>query len=328
LPGIAIDLTSAVERRPLAGAAEAVSGAELESVQLRDGQRLVVKHLPADGDFMTHVTTGAARLRTLWTSGALERIGGVVDHTILDVRQIGGRDVVIMRDATDDLVQAGASVSRDTSRRLLAGLAQMHESLRDVPLDDPCPLEGRYAMASPDLHATYRGPGAHPMADTIVRGWELFEEHVDRDVAEAVAMVHREPKTLGDRLRRFPATLLHGDPKLANLGLVGGRLVAIDWGELTGSGPREVDVAWYAQKGSTWIGCTPEDVFSDYDAASSEPLDRQALDLACVGALAQMGFRLAVAAYASSPEPAPQALGELEWWTRRVRAALDRIGTI
>lgn len=323
-----LDLTSSIARRPLLGAAEAVSGATLESVELRDGQKLVVKHLPVDGDFMTHVTHGATRLRSLWSSGSLQRIGAVVDHTILDLRTIDGREVVIMRDATSDLVPAGAHVPRDTSRRLLAGLARLHDSLGDVPVDDSCPLEARYAMASPDFHATYTGPGPHPAADTIVRGWRLFEEHVDRDVADAVAAVHRAPDKLADRLRRFPATLLHGDPKLANLGLAAGRLVAIDWGELTGSGPREVDVAWYAQKGSAQIGCTPDEVFADYDAASRTPLDPQALDLACVGALAQMGFRLAAAAHPPGSDPAQGAREELAWWTARVRAALDRIGSL
>lgn len=323
-----IDLTTAVARRPLASAAEAVSGASLESVELPDGRRLVVKRLPADGDFMTHATDGATRLRTMWTSGLLQRIGAVVDHTILDVRAVEGQDVVIMRNATDSLVPPAGPVSRDTSRRLLAGLAAMHDSLGGVPVEDSCPLEGRYAIASPELHATYTGPGAHPMADTIVRGWELFEEHVDRDVADAVATIHREPRRLGDRLRAFPATLLHGDPKLENLGLAAGRLVAIDWGELTGSGPREVDVAWYAQKGSARIGCTPDDVFSDYQAASREPLDPEALDLACVGALAQMGFRLAGAVYASRAEPPPAATQALAWWTARVRTALDRTGSL
>lgn len=236
--------------------AEAVSGATLERVDLPDGQQLVVKRLPIEGDFMTHATDGASRLQRMWTSGLLQRIGTIVDHTILDVRVIDGQDVVIMRDATNDLVPPNGAVSRDTSCRLLTGLAQMHEALADAPLDDLCAIEGRYAMAAPDLHATYTGPGRHPMAETIVRGWQLFAEHVDRDVADAVSMVHREPHNLGDRLRRFPATLLHGDPKLENLGMTGDRLVAIDWGELTGFGPREIDVAWYAQKGSARIGCS------------------------------------------------------------------------
>jgi hypothetical protein len=207
-------------------------------------------------------------------------------------------------------------------------LAAMHEAFTDEPVDDLCPIEARYAMAASAFHANYRGANPHPMARSILDGWQPFAEHVDDDVADTVFSVHREPNKLGDRLRRFPATLLHGDPKLENLGIGGGRLVAIDWGELTGFGPREVDVAWYAHKGCVRIGCTPDEVFSDYEARSNEPLNPEALDLACVGALAQMGFRLAVGAFGSGPEPPPVAGAQLEWWTARVRAALERIGSI
>ena len=48
-----------------------------------------------------------------------------------------------------------------------------------------------------------------------------------------------------------PTTLLHGDFKLGNVGLRDGRLVLIDWGELTGTGPAEMDVAWFALTSTT-----------------------------------------------------------------------------
>ena len=41
-----------------------------------------------------------------------------------------------------------------------------------------------------------------------------------------------------------------------------------------------------------------------------------------------MGFRFAVGAFASGPEPTDVAARQLEWWTARAAAALDRIGTI
>jgi hypothetical protein len=325
--GESIDLSSAVSR-PMNEEAEAVSGATLERVELPDGRLLVLKRLPIEGDFMTHVTHGRGRLQRMWKSGLLNRISSIVDHTILDVRVVDGQDVVIMRDATSHLLPPQGPVSRETSRRLLARIAAMHEACPAEPADDLCAIEGRYAMAAPDFHATYTGPNPHPMADRIAEGWRLFAEHVDRDVADAVFGVHREPGKLGDRLRRFPTTLLHGDPKLENLGMVGDGLVAIDWGELTGFGPREVDVAWYAHKGCVRIGCTPDEVFTDYNETSSDPLDPEAVDLACVGALAQMGFRYAAGAFGSGPESPRVAGGLLEWWTARVRASLSRIGTL
>jgi hypothetical protein len=323
-----IDLSSAVARQPMTEAAEAYSSATFERVDLPGGRRLFVKRLPIEGDFMTHVTGGKGRLRKMWTSGLLHRVGVVVDHTILDVRVVDEQDVVIMRDATSDLVPPRTPVSRETSRRLIAGLAGMHGSMADEAAGDLCPIEARYTMCAPEFHATYDRPGPYPMADRIAEGWRLFAENVDPDVVREISLIHRDASKLGDRLRQFPSTLLHGDPKLENLGLAGRRLVAIDWGELTGIGPREIDVAWYAHKGCVRIGCTPDEVFSDYGAESGEPLDEQALDLACVGALAQMGFRFAAGAFASGPEPAPVARAQLDWWTARVRASLDRVGSI
>jgi hypothetical protein len=323
-----IDLSRAVARRPLTEAVESFSGATLELVEMPDGRRLVVKHLSVDGDFLTCVTSGRTRLRRMWTSGLLRRVGTIVDHTIIDVRDVDGQDIVIMRDATRDLLPPKVRVARSTSRDLLARLATMHETCADEPVDDLCPIEARYAMAAPAFHANYTGANPHPKAQSISEGWQLFAERVDADVADTIFTLHRQPNKLGDRLRSFPITLLHGDPKLENLGIADDRLVAIDWGELTGFGPREVDVAWYAHKGCVRIGCTPDEVFSDYEATSTEPLNPEALDLACVGALAQMGFRLAVGAFASGPEAPPVARAQLNWWTARVRTALDRIGSI
>jgi hypothetical protein len=69
-------------------------------------------------------------------------------------------------------------------------------------------------------------------------------------------------------------------------------------------------------------------LFGDYEAAARRLLEPEALDLASVGSLAQMGFRFAVGAFASGPEPREVASRPLQWRTTRAAAALDRIGTI
>jgi hypothetical protein len=219
-----VDLSAATAGRPLTDVTEAFSGARLELVELPDGRRIVLKHLPSEGDWLTRATDGSGRVRRLWESGLLARLRPLVDHTIIDVRSADGHDLVVMRDAAGDLLPRG---SQATSRALLT-----------------------------------RGAGRPPLADRIVHGWELFEPHVDHDVAAAVFAVHRDPEPLGRRLARFPSTLLHGDAKLENLGLSSHGLVAIDWGDLTGFGPREVDVAWFALKGTARIGCSPGEIYS------------------------------------------------------------------
>jgi hypothetical protein len=89
-----------------------------------------------------------------------------------------------------------------------------------------------------------------------------------------------------------------------------------------------VDVGWLALKGAARIGCSPDQVFADYEEAGGRALDPDAVDLVCVGSLAQMGFRFALGALASGPDPPEIAARQLKWWTARAAAALDRIGGI
>lgn len=320
--------SSIIRRGPLDGVVEAYSAATLERVELADGRRLVLKHLPAAGDWLTRASGGTDRARRLWESGLLHRLRPVVDHTVVDVVGIEGHDVVVMRDASADLVPADARVTRSTSRRLLAGLARLHEVGRAERPQPLCPIGARYGMFAPAVHAADPGPGRHPSADFIVAGWEAFADAADPDVATAVFAVHRDPELLGRRLARFPATVVHGDAKLQNLGLGASGLVAIDWGDLTGFGPPEIDVAWYALKNAARIGGSPADVFADYEAAAGRPLDGEALDLACIGSLAQMGFAFAAFAQREARTLAGAATEQLSWWTARARAALDRVGPL
>ena len=182
-------------------------------------------------------------------------------------------------------------------------------------------------MFAPQIHATDNGPGTHPRRQLILSGWALFAEHAPPDIVAAVFAVHRDPTFLTDRLAHHSPTLLHGDTKIPNLGLGRRGLIAIDWGDLTGFGPPEVDVAWYALMNEQNIGTTPDETFSDYQAVAARPLEPEALDLACIGSLAQMGFKLAnQALQGPTPNIPAGADTRLTWWCRRVGLALSGPG--
>ena len=119
-----------------------------------------------------------------------------------------------------------------------------------------------------------------------------------------------------------PATIVHGDAKLENLGVSGNRLVAIDWGELTGIGPAEIDVAWLAMMSGWRMDGQPDEVFAAYDQTADRRLDPMALDLACIGSLSQMGFKLASRSRATDQPTRERAALLLGWWVSRVREAL------
>lgn len=108
-----VDLSAATARQPLTEVTEAFSGARLELIDLPGGRRIVLKHLASEGDWLTRPTDGSGRVRRLWE---LARIRPLVDHTIIDVRAVGGHDVVVMRDASRDLLPPRVPVSRATAR--------------------------------------------------------------------------------------------------------------------------------------------------------------------------------------------------------------------
>ena len=312
-----------VERSLLTGAAEALSGARFERVVLGDGQRLVLKHLPPDGDWLSRLTAGAGRVRLLCDSGTLDQVAATVDHTIVSVVASGGGDVVVMRDVSEWLLPGASTVSRQEISRVTAGLAQLHRALQGHTLDGLCSAEARYQLFAPHVHRQDSGPHRHPARSAILNGWHVFADTAPSDVAAAVFAVHERPERLVAKLMTCaPSTLVHGDAKLENLGLDGNRLVAIDWGELTGIGPAEIDVAWLAIMSGWRMDVLPGEIFAAYDRHAVRRLDPTALDLACIGSLAQMGFKLAGRCRAPDEPTRHRAEMLLNWWIARVRSAL------
>jgi hypothetical protein len=331
-----IDLTDlgglgdVVDQVALARTAEALSGASFEAVRLVDGRHLVLKRLPAAGDWLTRMTGGHGGIRQLWETGVLDRVGGVVDHGVVTVVRSGATDVVVMRDLTDELLPPDRPVSATDVRDMLAGLAALHADWEGCEQAGLCSSEARLGLFAPSQHLSDRGPYPHPRRDMIISGWNTFAEVAAPDVVDAVLSVHADPKPLAARLRDAVApTLLHGDAKLENLGLSGHRLIAIDWGDLTGFGAAETDVTWFAVQGTWRIDVTPDVLFQVYDARAVRPLDAVALDLSCVGALAQMGFKLAWRSLLAPDEAVRGRASELlAWWIARVAHAIDRIGSM
>lgn len=310
---------------PLDGLAEKYSGARLERLVLEDGRKLVLKRFPSKGDWLTRATHGEGRLVRLWTSGLLNAVSPVVDHTVLDCVETARGSIAIMRDASADLLPPVVPVSRATSARLLQGLARLHEVNAGEPVDWLCSLADRYRLFAPDFHRDDAGPGRHPSRDRIVAGWDLFWDVAPPEIAAAVRKVHEDPFPLARALERFPQVLLHGDAKLENLGISSDRPVLIDWGDLTGFGPVEVEVGWFALKGAARIGVDPAELFDDYEVASGRRLDPEAVALVSLGCLAQMGFRMANSITHGVPEPQTVGRAHLRSWSDRVARYLDRI---
>ena len=130
------------------------------------------------------------------------------------------------------------------------------------------------------------------------------------------------PQPLAALLRDCVATLAHNDLRGANLGLVPGRTVVLDWG-LAGSGPPELDFAWYVFVNGWRIDAAREQLIDDFKRAEGDLHDPRALELSWIAQLCWHGPLLAHELVEASEEKRERARAELAWWVARVRAALE-----
>jgi hypothetical protein len=315
-------LAGVVSRQPLA-VADGRSGSLLERVTLAGGEVLVVKHVRDGGDWIMRASHDHGRAAELWSSGVLGRVPEVIDHAVLGAEQVTGGWVVIMRDVSAALVPDHVRISRADSRRVLEAAAALHAAFADGPPLRLCPLADRYGFLSPATARREAG-GADEVPGLIGRGWERFAEIAPADVAGPVLAVAERPEPFAAALSAFPSTLVQGDLKLGNLGFTEDRVVMLDWGTQTGWAPAAVEVAWYLAINWSRIDATREQVLDDFRAAEGGRHDEDALRLALLGGLVQLGWDKALHA-GGHPDPAIRAreAADLAWWADRARDALE-----
>lgn len=315
-------LDTAVERRPLVAAGK--SGARLERVLLADGQTLVVKHVAPQFDWIMRATGDTGRVSRLWWCGALATVPALIDHAIVAVEAVGeGKFTVVMRDVSGALFPDGHLLSRRDSTRIVAAAAAMHAAFRGrVAPEGVAPLAELYRFLSPHVCARFAGDAEVPRL--ALRGWERFAKLVPADVVAAVTRVHERPEALAARLSRHVCTLVHGDLKLANLGFVDDRVVVLDWGSLTSWGPAAVDFAWFLAINGACIDASHDELVADLRRIVGREHDEEALRLALLGALAQLGWDKALGATDAADEAVRRREREgLLWWSARAKEGME-----
>jgi hypothetical protein len=313
-------LAGARARTPLP-VADGRSGSTLERVTLADGRVVVVKRVAPAWDWIMRATHDRGRIAELWSSGLLARVPAEIEHGVLGVEADGESWLVVMHDLAATLLPDGARLSRARHRRVLHAAAALHAAFWSAPREPAlCSLADRYSFLSLDTARRDQGP----LAGAILRGWERFAELAPADVGEAVLALAQQPEPLVTALQRFPATLVHGDLKLGNVGFAPGRVVLVDWGTQTGWAPPAVEWAWYLAINASRIDAGRDELLADARAAAGERHDEGALRLALLGGLVQLGWDKALQA-SEHPDAAVRAreADDLAWWVRHARSALE-----
>jgi hypothetical protein len=312
-------LAGATDRGPFAGEGGR-TGASFERAVLADGTPVVIKHIRAD-DWMMLVAGGVSYLSRLWDGGAFDRVPEVIDHTMLAVEPNGDGFVVVMRDASDDVLVEGRVLSRAENRRVLVAMDEMYREFWGKE-SIGCSVGQHVRVFSPKVLVTL-GHLDTPVPELMKRGWSMFGDVAPPDVADAMHRLIEDPAGLIAELERVPQTLIHGDLRLHNMGLTDDRVVLLDW-ELVGTAPPAIEFGWYLIISASRIDATREQITDDFREISGDRFDVRALELGMISALLFLGWNKAIDIL-ENPDPAirAQERADLDWWISRVRTALE-----
>lgn len=338
---------SSVQIRPLTPDF-AKSGSRISLVETNDGAgpRFVLKCVSCAWDWLMRATEDeTCRSVTLWQHGVLDRLPPVIDHAVVACAHHGEGWAILMRDVGEALY-VNRPFSPEANRRFLDAMAAMHAAfLEDMTLCDYtlslCRLEHVYGMFSPRTgHREAGGPDELPRR--ILEGWETVERVADRDVARLTLELLADLTPLCDALGRYPHTLVHGDWRHANQGLIDAphvasridapraapRVVLLDW-QLAAFAPPAVELGRYLGANAALLPGTKEESLDYYRArlASllgprfSESWWRPQLALGLLGGFVQDGWAMALKAttWHVGADARERWRADLCWWSERVR---------
>jgi hypothetical protein len=312
------ELLAGVDSRVVVDPDDGKSGSTFERVTIA-GEPFFAKTLGYRTDWIMRVT-GDRDLRTLkiWRAGIMHDVPPEIDHAVVGMAADGDGDdallTILMRDIGEHLfVEGDAKISRDAHAGLIDGLAALSAHYwgwaDDIGLTS---LEERLRFFAPDNIAPEVAVADPPVPIRVAAaGWPQLAQLAPA-LSELLAAIHVAPEPLAAAMRSTPATFLHGDWKMGNLGRhTDGRTILLDWA-YPGSGPVLWDLGWYLALNAARLPMEKEatiDAFRDMlerrGVATADWFDLQ-LDLCLLGITACFGWEKAVGAEA-----------ELRWWEDR-----------
>jgi hypothetical protein len=306
---------------------DARAGADYQRVKA-DGQAYFLKRLSPATDWIMRVTGDHVhRPYLVWRAGIMDRAPSCIDHTIVAMEVTGAGDdatlSMLMRDVGPYLVPPGdAQVPLAQHDGFITHMAELAAAFwgwtDDIGLTTVAQRLRFFAPGNIAAELTAADvPG--PIA-AAAEGWRRLPR-LSAPLWEIASLVHERPDVVAGPLGRTPATFLHGDWKMGNLGRhPDGRTILLDWA-YPGSGPACWDLCWYLALNRARLPEPKEAAIDRFRGAleahgvSTDPWWQRQLDLCTIGIMATFGW-----------EKALGESGELDWWQDRVAGAAERCG--
>ncbi len=285
------------------------SGARIYMQSNREGGSYVMKVTSADTDWIMRATSDHRCREAILANAGFAR---EIHSPAIGSAQDGATFSILMWDVSEHLL-SNDPLTREQLDTLLLGMARLHARTPPDGLDVPwCSIEDRLTLFMPDPEKLAR----FRIGQDILKGWGLFFEHAPKSVADLVRALFDDIEPLERALGQLPSSLLHGDLKLDNIGILpDGTLSLIDW-SMPMVAPAAVELGWFLAMNSRALPISLDETMAAY--TSSANLDsrlharHQALTILC--GLLIRGWRKGLDAGSGEPS-------ELRWWCERASAA-------
>ena len=296
------------------------SGAAVE----RRGELVVKRVVPLDGWMGRGTRDEHGRSARLWLDGQMARLPVQLDTAIQRVEEDAGGYWIHMRDISEHLIGEERRIGSDELYAVLGAAAGMHREFHGEDVPSATRIEDFLAIASPATTARERDEVDLPPKQ-LPAGWDAFARAVPDDVGSAIAALVGDPAPLAKALARGGLTLIHGDLRDDNLGVLGNDVFLIDW-DLAAMATPGVEVGWFMLEDAWRIDVPREEIVAQALAAEGSMLDERGLALGAVAGMCTFGWLLGHSAVIH-PDPAEQAWAteELAFWMPYVRAGIEAL---
>lgn len=306
------------------------SGAEMRLLRRADGARFVLKRDSLTRDWIARATADRPLLREAWFAARGPRLPWPARNPALGAGWDANADaaVVLMPDLTDVLFDWNATLATDQFDAVLAALASLHGQAWGTTLDGGAdywtPWAERITLIC--RSSLERPSPAHDaVADRLLPGWDAWDRVATPSARDVVASIDADPGPLLAALGRQPATLLHGDLKLANAGIAAdGAVAMVDW-QMVMVAPVAIELGWFLVSNVNALPLAPSEVLARYWSLRGLDGSREN-DLAVLVGLLLRGWRKGFDAEAGiNLASGVSARDDLAWWCERAVEAAERL---
>jgi hypothetical protein len=303
--------------------------------------QLVLKHFDPN-DWLTRLSndTGLREITLLETGGYAELPAPCSVPAIAATRGEDGASL-LMLDVSEFLFPEGDSPITETALDTCIGaMASLHASYwgsRTLSEDrsNLCSIQDWIFVLSPTTGRDRVSLGVDNDVTAVLEdGWEAFANASSPLAARTISAIHLRPDLLLEALASDARTLIHGDVKLANLGVdpETRRVMMLDWG-FASFAPALIELGWFLAVNSARLPVSKETVISTYRGMlRSHGVDLgshwdRSLDLGLLGGgTLRLGWAKAFGALSDDETVRRREMAEIEWWSEATERASRWLG--